>query len=187
MKILVYTPSDQPSGTGKEALDRHKNIMDALQEYIPSDHKYFEKKSNEERNDAVSEWDKNGNIIIAHYSDISPNRNNLLPKLLTLQNAIGLFHCWDYPLQDGIVEKLKTKPNIVFANSEKVIKNIKQFIDEYKNNGSLKNALLKLLGKDEEHEKLLKEFETASPLDGSPWKSKLIQAKGKLNDYLQKN
>lgn len=187
MKILVYTPSDQPSVTGKEALDRHKNIMDALQEFKPSDHKYFEKKSQAEKNDAVGEWDKNGNIIIAHYSDISPNRNNLLPKMLTLQNAIGVFHCWDYPIQDGIVEKLRMKPNIVFANSEKVIKNIKQFVEEYNRRSSLKNSVLKLMGKDEEHEIFLKEFETASPLDGSQWRSKLIQSKGKLNDYLQNN
>lgn len=187
MKILVYTLSDQPSGIGKPAIDRHLRIMESLKKYQPNDHRVFEKKNQVEKDQLVDEWDKPENIIIAHLTDIHPNQHNHLPKLLNVKKATCVFHCYHYPINnDEIVERVKKNPNVIFANSDKVIKNIKLFVEELIRTGSISIAYLSLIEQDEMLESLLKPFEVVSPIEDSKWRLELSQAKNKLNDYLKK-
>jgi hypothetical protein len=136
MKVLIFEDiSDK-----QNIFQRHYTIMRNLLEWIP------EELTIEivEKDNFTINFDVEGNIIIAHFTDVQ----KYCPALTSFNNAFVLFHTfkWELPdfLQDKDVKKVNNWHNRYCCPSKLLVANINSFLQAIKLKTN--NPYFKLIG-----------------------------------------
>ena len=208
MKIIVYTPEERLSESGNQRGDRHTKIVQLLSGFdVIEDSDPQIKFINEEEKLIAKEFiDQEGNILVAHYSDLTKTRSGNFEELLELKNAIAIYHTdsWNnnnFLTQQEAKELFDLEQKSIAVGSDVVQVNIRKFVQKWIETKNIELSYFELIGFDPILEKLFEPFISLSPFsklsdiatnkDKKPIKDKegktiiIEKAKQYLNSYVK--
>ena len=170
MKIIVYTPEERLSKPGNQRGDRHTKIVQLLSgfEVIEDSDSRIKFISEEEKLIAKEFIDKEGNILVAHYSDLTKTRGGNFEELLQLKNAIAIYHTdsWNnnnFLTQQEAKDLFDLKIKSIAVGSDVVQVNIRKFVQKWIDTKDIELSYFELIDFDPVLEKLFEPFISLSP------------------------